>query len=50
MLQIVQDTNVGTNFAVLVIVKLGSKEELIITAHTYLPNGTRNESKTTLLP
>ena len=49
ILQIVQDKNVGANFVVLVIAKLGSKGELIITAHTYLPNGTKSESEITLL-
>lgn len=49
MLQIVQDKSVGANFAVLVIVKSGSKGELVITAHTYLPNGTKSESEITLL-
>lgn len=41
MLQIVQDKEVGANFAVLLIVKLGSEGELVSTAHTYLPDGTR---------
>jgi hypothetical protein len=41
MLQIVQDEAVGANFAVLLIVKLGAKGELISTAHTYLPDGLR---------
>lgn len=44
MLQIVQDETVGANFAVLLIAKLGSKEELISTVHTYLPNGARIQS------
>lgn len=45
MLQIVQDEAVGANFAVLLIVKLGAKGELIFTAHTYLPDGLRIPSK-----
>lgn len=44
MQQIVQDKTVGANFAVLLIVKLGVKEELVCTAHTYLPNGLRAPS------
>jgi len=45
MLQIVQDETVGANFAVLLIVKLGTEGELISTAHTYLPDGIRMQSK-----
>ena len=45
MLQIVQDEAVGANFAVLLIVKLGAKGELISTAHTYLPDGLRMPSR-----
>jgi proteasome lid subunit RPN8/RPN11 len=41
MLQIVQDETVGANFAVLLIAKLGVDGQLISTAHTYLPDGTR---------
>ena len=44
MLQIVQDENVGANFAVLMIIKLGLDGELIATVHTYLPDGTRMRS------
>lgn len=44
MLQIVQDKSVGANFVVLLIIKLGYEEELVSTAHTYLPNGTRAAS------
>jgi integrative and conjugative element protein (TIGR02256 family) len=44
MLQIVQDETVGANFAVLLIVKLGSEGELVSTAHTYLPDGRRMPS------
>ena len=44
MLQIVLDEAVGANFAVLLIVKLGSEGGLIATAHTYLPDGTRIQS------
>jgi integrative and conjugative element protein (TIGR02256 family) len=41
MLQIVQDETVGANFAVLLIVKIGSEGELVSTVHTYLPDGSR---------
>lgn len=44
MLQIVQDETVGANFVVLLITKLGPEGELVSTAHTYLPNGTRTVS------
>lgn len=44
MLQIVQDKEVGANFAVLLIIKLGSEGKLVCTAHTYLPDGTRTPS------
>lgn len=43
---IVQDAKVGANFVVLMIVKLGQGQELVATAHVYLPDGTR--SPTTL--
>lgn len=39
MLEIVQDETVGANFAVLLIVKLGARGELVSTAHTYLTDG-----------
>lgn len=41
MLQIVQDRAVGANFAVLLITKIGPDGELVLTAHTYLPDGAR---------
>jgi hypothetical protein len=41
MFQIVQDSEVGANFAVLLIVKLDLSGQLIGSAHTYLPNGTK---------
>jgi len=41
MREIVQDTSVGANFAVLLIVKLNASGQLIGTAHTYLPDGKR---------
>ena len=44
MLQIVQDEEVGANFAVLMIAKLGLEGELVSTVHTYLPDGTRIRS------
>lgn len=44
MLQIVQDEEVGANFAVLLIAKLGRAGELVSTAHTYLPDGARMQS------
>jgi integrative and conjugative element protein (TIGR02256 family) len=44
MLQIVQDGEVGANFAVLLIAKLGLEGELIATAHAYLPDGIRMQS------
>jgi len=49
MLQIVQDTEVGANFVVLLIAKLGSEGELVCTAHTYLPDGTRTPSIVTTM-
>ena len=44
MLQIVQDVEVGANFAVLLIAKLELEGGLIATVHTYLPDGTRIQS------
>lgn len=41
MLQIVQDEEVGANFAMLLIVKLGPNGRLAATAHTYFPSGSR---------
>jgi len=49
MLQIVQDEEVGANFAVLLIAKLGLEGELIATVHTYLPDGMRIQSNIKLL-
>jgi integrative and conjugative element protein (TIGR02256 family) len=45
MLDIIQDSKVGANFVVLLIVKLDSSSQVIATAHTYLPDGTRHNSK-----
>ena len=45
MLDIVMDETVGANFAVLLIVKLIPNKGLVGTAHTYLPNGAKSESK-----
>lgn len=45
MLEIIQDSAVGANFAVLLIVKLDSSRQIITTVHTYLPDGTRHNSK-----
>lgn len=45
MLKIVQDETVGANFVVLLIAKLGAEGELVSTAHTYLPDGTRVSSR-----
>lgn len=44
MLQIVQDETVGANFVVLLIAKLGAEGDLVATAHTYHPDGTRRLS------
>jgi len=44
MLQIVQDTSVGANFVVLLIVKLNTTSDMIGTAHTYLPDGKRTRA------
>ena len=44
MLDIVQDADVGANFAVLLIVKLGRIQELVATAHVYLPVGTKSQA------
>lgn len=45
MLDIVQDARVGANFVVLLIAKLGSEQELVATAHVYLPDGSRSQAK-----
>lgn len=44
MLDIVQDAGVGANFVVLMIVKLGQRQELVATAHVYLPDGERSSA------
>lgn len=44
MLQIVQDQAVGANFVVLLVVKLNSEGQLMGSAHTYFPDGTRLKS------
>lgn len=41
MLEIIQDKTVGANFAVLLIVKIAVGGQLVATAHTYLPDGSR---------
>lgn len=45
MLGIVQDRSVGANFVVLMITKLGRGQELVATAHVYLPDGSRAQAK-----
>jgi integrative and conjugative element protein (TIGR02256 family) len=45
MVSIITDSSVGANFVVLMIVKLGRSDELIATAHTYLPQRLRFQSK-----
>lgn len=44
MLEIVSDDSVGANFAVLLIVKLDTNQNLTGSVHTYLPNGLRSQS------
>lgn len=44
MLEIIQDESVGANFVVLLIVKLDNAGNLVGSAHTYLPDGSRHES------
>lgn len=44
MHEIVTDPAVGALFATLLIVKLDAKDRLVVTAHTYLPDGTRSPS------
>jgi [CysO sulfur-carrier protein]-S-L-cysteine hydrolase len=41
MREIIQDTRVGANFVVLLIVKLGEEGEMRGTVHTYLPDGSK---------
>lgn len=41
MQEIIQDDTVGANFVVLLIVKIGANGQLVATAHTYLPDGSR---------
>jgi [CysO sulfur-carrier protein]-S-L-cysteine hydrolase len=45
MRQIIEDPQVGANFVVLLVTKLNAKGQLIGSAHTYLPNGTRSRSE-----
>jgi hypothetical protein len=44
MMEILQDTTVGANFVVLLIVKLVRGAELLATVHTYLPDGSKHRS------
>jgi [CysO sulfur-carrier protein]-S-L-cysteine hydrolase len=44
MREIIQDSRVGANFVVLLIVKLGEVGEMRGTVHTYLPDGTKHEA------
>jgi [CysO sulfur-carrier protein]-S-L-cysteine hydrolase len=48
MREIVQDREVGANFAALLIVKLGDNGELMARAYTYLPDGAKSESAVTV--
>lgn len=48
--EIVEDRGVGANFVVLLIVKLSDNGELLTKAYTYLPNGTKFESRVTVVP
>lgn len=48
MKEIIQDPNVGANFAVLLIVKLDIAKDVIGTAHVYLPDGSRHKAILTL--
>jgi len=45
MRQIVEDSEVGANFVVLLIVKLDAKGGLAATVHTYLPDGSKHRSE-----
>ena len=45
MFEIATDVTVGANFVVLLIVKLNVNNELIGTAHTYLPDNRKLLSK-----
>ena len=47
MREIVQDPNVGATFAVLLVLKLGPSDVLVGSAHTYLPDGSKHESRLT---
>lgn len=47
MRAIVCDETVGANFAVLVILKLDANGALLGSAYTYLPDGTKHESRLT---
>lgn len=44
MREIVEDENVGANFVVLLVLKLGHDGELTGGAHTYLPDGRKSRS------
>lgn len=44
MYEIISDTSVGANFAVLLIVKLNASGRMIGTVHTYLPDGSVQRS------
>lgn len=46
--EIVEDRDVGANFVVLLIVKLADNGELLTRAYTYLPNGTKSQSRVTV--
>jgi len=48
MRKIVQDPNVGATFVVLLIFRLHPSSELVGSSHTYLPDGTKHESRLTL--
>jgi integrative and conjugative element protein (TIGR02256 family) len=44
MRQIIEDAKVGANFVVLLVVTLDPEGQLVGSAHTYLPDGTRSRS------
>jgi hypothetical protein len=43
-MEIIRDPKVGANFVVLLIVKLAGEGQLIASAYTYLPDGTKSRS------
>ena len=47
--EIVNDAKVGANFVVLLIVKLDSEGQLVGTAYTYLPDGTKHKSDLSMI-